>query len=151
MGTSLSGQGLLYQAAIKTLPPQKSALARLMKDSSAEALSSQMTPSFINLAIRANQDSSPSRNSKNRMHSFPVSTRHGAVGLVALSYGAHCWEEALLYWVHFLLSMGPAHLPPASLVWFHFAFLSKEIVSPNQILLWLNGGWLVGLPFCLKI
>lgn len=82
---------------------------------------------------------------------FPSQHEAWGRGPVALSSGAQGWEKALLYWVHFLLSMGPAHLPPASLVWFHFAFLSKEIVLPNQILSGLNDQWLVGLPFCLKI
>lgn len=144
------GRAFLHQAAIKTMPAQTSALARVMKDSSAAALSSQMTLSFINLAIRANQGSSPSRNSERDELSR---SQHKAwcCGPCGSELCARRWGEALLDWVHFLLSMGPAHLPPASLIGFHFAFLSKEILPPNQIPSGLKDGWLVGLPFCLKI
>lgn len=104
-----------------------------------EVLSSEMTPGFIKMAMRTNQDSSPRRNSKSA-HGV------GLVGHIALSSGTHCaGQTALLYRAHFQLSTGQVHLPPAFLVWLHFSFLSKEIaplqVPPNQTLSGLSGGW----------
>lgn len=144
------GRALLFdscQLAIKTIaltdvPTGQSS----ERDSPTGALSFQVTPSFIKLAIRTNQDSSANRSSKEKMSSFPVSQRrrHVPLGHVALTV-AHSMLGRQLDCTGFISCSPRAKRICLQLPWAGFIlFLSPEIVllhlAPNQVLARLRGG-----------